>query len=322
MKKFAVLLLLLMIASLSQAQDTGITWELVSEEPVSPRGEAGTWNNRWNEPGAAIYYDGHYHLFVNGYPGGIGTNNGIGYRISDDGVHYEWATDEPILRRDDMPNAPLSIAATDVIVLEDGTWVLYFFNFNSSGWPHNRGTIGRATASDPAGDWTVDADIVLDQGEEGAWDERSVVYATVTQVEEGFVMYYIGEDARGVERLGRATSEDGIVWEKDAEPVFELDRDLAENPSFVVNEVVYDGERWILAYKSNRAGVGFAFSDDGITWERYADNPVILSVDISGLTAIGYISFILDENGEGMLFFEGNSGGYTQVYAAHITLPE
>jgi predicted GH43/DUF377 family glycosyl hydrolase len=320
MKKITFLLILVMsTVLLVQAQTNEITWELVSEESISPLGEPGAWNSAWNEPGAAIYYDGQYHLFVNGFPGGIGTNNGIGYRISDDGVNYEWSTDEPILRRDDMPNDPLSIAATDVVVLEDGTWVLYFLNHNSASWPHIRATIGRATAPDPSGPWTVDEELVLDQGEEGAWDERSVAYATVTQFEDGFVMYYIGEDAQGVGRLGRATSQDGIAWEKDPEPVFELDRDLAENPSYVVSEVVYDGERWILAYKDNRASVGFAFSEDGIAWARYADNPVVIYSDIPGLRAIGIISFILDENGQGMLYMEGNIGGRSQVYAAHVT---
>jgi hypothetical protein len=323
MKKITFLLILVMsTVMLVQAQATEITWKIVSEEPISPLGESGDWNSTWNEPGAAIYYDGQYHLFVNGFPGGIGSNNGIGYRISNDGVNYEWATDEPILRRDDMPNDPLSISATDVVVLEDGTWVLYFLNHNSSSWPHIRATIGRATALDPSGPWTVDEEPVLDQGEEGTWDERSAAYATVTPFEDGFVMYYIGEDAQGVERLGRATSQDGIAWVKDPEPVFELDPDLTENPSFVVNEVVYDGERWILAYKGNRGVVSFAFSEDGIAWERYADNPVMISTQVPGLTTIGFISFTLDENGQGMLYLEGNIGGRSQVYAAHITLPD
>ena len=272
MKKMMILTLIMMLffVSVVTAQDDEITiaWELVSEDPVSPVGDIGDWNSTWNEPGAAIYYEEQYHLFVNGYPGSIGNNNGIGYRISDDGVHYEWATEEPLLRRDDMPNDPLSIAATDVLVLEDGTWVLYFFNFNSRAWPRIQATMGRATAPDPTGPWTVGEDLILTPGEEDSWDERSVAYASVIPMEDGFVMYYIGEDAAGTERLGRATSDDGIVWEKDADPVFELDLALLENPSFVVSQVVYTGDYWILAYKGQRAAVSFAFSEDGITWER------------------------------------------------------
>ena len=320
MKKFvliAILLLLLIPATI--AQEGTITWELVSDEPISPYGDLGEWNSTYNEPGAVIYHDGQYHVFVNGY-NGFPANTGIGYRVSDDGVTYEWASDEPLFSRDDVHNDPVAIAATDVIVLEDGTWVLYYFNFNSSAWPRVRGTLGRATASDPLGEWTFDDEPVLVGGEQGSWDERSVVYATVTQVDDGFVMFYIGESALGIESLGRATSADGIVWEKDADPVFVLDSSLRENMSFVVNEVVYDGERWILAYKSQRASIGFAFSEDGMTWERYTDNPVISASDVSGISAIGYMSFLVDEDGQYTLFFEGNTDGRTQVYAANITL--
>lgn len=305
----------------SYAQDNEITWELLSDETISPHGERGTYNSTYNEPGAVIYHDGQYHLFMNGYAG-FPANTGIGYRISDDGVNYEWASDEPLFSRDDVIGNQVAIAVTDVLILEDGAWVLYFYNFNSSAWPRVRGTIGRATAETPLGEWIIDEEPVLIEGEGGSFDERGVTFASVTAVEDGFVMYFIGEDEDGVESLGRAVSEDGIVWEKDAEPVFELDTSLDEGTSFVVNEVIYDGERWILAYKSQGAAVGFAFSEDGIAWERYPDNPVMSASELDGINSIGYISFMMDEDNSYFLFIEGNIGGRTQAYVATVTLPE
>jgi predicted GH43/DUF377 family glycosyl hydrolase len=322
MKKITLLFVLLLVTiSPTLAQDDAITWELVSDEPISAYGERGTWNSTYNEPGAVIYYEEQYHLFVNGYAG-FPANTGIGYRVSDDGLDYEWAHDGPLFSRDDAPGDPVAIAVTDVLVLDDGTWVLYFYNFNSSNWPHVEGTIGRAIADDPLGPWTIDEDPVLSPGEEDSWDEQSITFASVVQVEDGFVMYYIGEDALNTERLGRATSDDGITWVKDAEPVFEFDTSIGESPTFVVNEVIFDGERWILAYKSQRHAVGFAFSEDGIAWERYADNPVFSSTDLDGISTIGYISFAVNDDGAYTLFFEGGTGSRTQVYAANITLPE
>jgi predicted GH43/DUF377 family glycosyl hydrolase len=321
MKKFLFFILLCLVPSFSFAQeDDSVTVELVSNEPISAYGDRGTWNSTYNEPGAAIYYEEQYHLFVNGYSGFPG-DNAIGYRVSDDGITYEWATEEPILYSQFMPNDPIAIAAMDVLVQDDGTWVLYYYNFNSSSWPHVQATIGRATAESPIGPWTADENPVLLGGEEGAWDEKSVAYASVIATEDGYVMFYIGENATGVERLGRATSQDGITWEKDPEPVFELDESLGEATSFVVNKVIFDGERWILAYKNSRSSIGLAFSEDGITWERYTNNPIITYREIPDAVRMGYMNFMQDDMGNYWLFMEVNGGSRTQVYAARVTIP-
>ena len=321
MKKLIILFVILLVSiGVIVAQEDEITWELVSDEAISVRGEYGTWNSTYNEPGAVIYHDGLYHLFVNGYAG-FPANTGIGYKTSEDGINYEWVTDEPLFRRDDVAGSPVAIATTDVIVLDDGTWVLYFYNFNSSTWPRVQGTIGRATSDNPAGEWVIDDEPVLVPGDEGSWDEDSVAFASVTQIDDTFVMYYIGESG-GVEALGRATSDDGILWEKHSEPVFVFDITIGEAVSFVVSEVIYDGERWILAYKSRRDAIGFAFSEDGISWERYPENPVISASDIESISSIGYISLLADEDNNYSLFFEGNIGSSTQIYAANVVLPE
>ncbi|MEO1290375.1 MAG: hypothetical protein AAFV93_21695, partial [Chloroflexota bacterium] len=149
----------------------------------------------------------------------------------------------------------------------------------------------------------------------------SKAFASITEVDDEYVMYFIGENADRNESLGRATSSDGITWVKDSDPVFVFDESLGESNNFVVNEVIFDGERWILAYKSQRVGIGFAFSDDGITWERYEENPVFTSSDIDGLTAIGYISLLFNQDAEEAsytVFFEGATGNRTQIYAANI----
>ena len=319
---FLVLIIALtsMVAIAQDDEDAEITWELVSEDPISLWGEAGDWNSTYNEPGAVIYHDGQYHLFVNGYPG-FPADNGIGYRVSDDGVNYEWVGEQPLLRSEDMPNDPIAIAASDVLVLEDGTWVLYYFNFNSANWPRIEATIGRATADDPAGPWTADEDpVFVPSDDDDAWDSASVSYASILETEDGFEMFYMGSDRLGNESLGHAVSEDGIEWERDADPVFILDAP-GEDDSFVVNQVVFDGERYIYAYKNTRQSIGIATSEDGIEWERSGDGAIMTPSDLDGIQAIGYISFMINDDGEYMLFFEGNTGGRTQVYAAIVDIP-
>lgn len=330
MRKFLLMALVLMMvlggtAVMAQDDDENtITWELVTTDPLSVHGDAGAWNSTYNEPGAVIYHEDQYHMFLNGYPG-FPRANGIGYLVSDDGVDFEWVSEDPVLLSEDAPNDPIAISATDVLILEDGTWVLYFYNFNSPNWPRVQGTIGRATADNPAGPWTFDEDPVLVAGEDDSFDENGVTFASIIPYEDGYVMYYIGENGIAQENLGRATSEDGINWEKDPEPVFEISRDFGENTNFVVNQVIYDGERWILAYKVSHRAVGIATSEDGITWERYSDNPIMAPEDLGDLdeniNQIGFITLMQGADDKYVLFIEANIGGPTQVYAAILDIP-
>ncbi|MEO1289464.1 MAG: hypothetical protein AAFV93_17000, partial [Chloroflexota bacterium] len=114
--KYTFLVFLLIVLSLSgvTAQTNSITWEMVSDEPISVFGEQGTWNSTYNEPGAVIYHDGLYHMFVNGYAG-FPANTGIGYRTSEDGVNYEWVQDTPLFSRDDVTGNQVAISVNDVI---------------------------------------------------------------------------------------------------------------------------------------------------------------------------------------------------------------
>jgi hypothetical protein len=58
-----------------------------------------------------------------------------------------------------------------------------------------------------------------------------------------------------------------------------------------------------------------------MTWERYANNPIISFREIPSAIALGYMNFMQDEMGDYWLFMEGNGGSRTQVYAARVTIP-
>ncbi|MGB1289113.1 MAG: hypothetical protein ACPG7F_21445 [Aggregatilineales bacterium] len=149
MKRFITVLLLLVFASLSAfAQDESLPeWTPVSDDPIAEHGDSGSWNSTYNEPGDVVYYEGEYHLFTTGFPG-FPAKSGIGYLTSEDGITYEWVSEDPIITTDEVDYAGLAIDTSSVIVEEDGTWVLYFTVFNSGNWPRIAGTIGRATADD------------------------------------------------------------------------------------------------------------------------------------------------------------------------------
>ena len=274
------------------AQDTlPAEWEPVSEEPLATAGESGTWNSVYNEPGDVVYIDGEYHLFTTGFPG-FPAESGIGYLISDDGINYEWVSEDPIIKTEDVPYAEVAIDTGSVIVEEDGTWVLYFTVFNSANWPRIAGTIGRATTDDPAGTWEIsEAPILEASGEEGAWDEAMVAYPTVLQMDDGYRMYFVGQDAEGAELLGMATSEDGITWEKETDPVFEPEGAI----NFMINQVVFDGERYLLAYKNSYDSISVVSSEDGLSWDVADAVETLSPADFDAFVALGFISLTVVE---------------------------
>ena len=52
-----------------------------------PKGQPGTWDDRYTDPGAVIYYDGMFHMFRNGFRE-FPAESQMGYVTSSDG--YTW----------------------------------------------------------------------------------------------------------------------------------------------------------------------------------------------------------------------------------------
>lgn len=258
-----------------------------SDTPVVAHGLSGEWDSRYINPGAMIYHEGQFHMFRNGFttwPGFVA----VGYAVSDDGQHWTAVQDEPVLTSDEVDYAPSAILVTSVVVLDDGTWAMYFSTHNSSSTPS---VIGRATAEEPSGPWTVDAKPVLSPGSEGAWDEGNVRWPRVLQTADGFVMFYAGEGADSRFRIGRAESSDGIQWTKYDDPATsegiyaESDPVLESSGGWEVRDVdrpavarTPEGYVMILTggIISRR---GLAVSEDGIHWEQYEGNPIISDAD-------------------------------------------
>ncbi|MBI5824572.1 MAG: hypothetical protein HZB18_11130 [Chloroflexi bacterium] len=101
----------------------------------------------------------------------------------------------------------------------------------------------------------------------------------------GYVMYYgaaRGDFSDPLIRIFRATSQDGMQWTRSDRPVLEptagaWDSTNAETPCVIILpdkslRMYYSGA---LDPEDERFQIGFAFSEDGITWTKPANNPVI-----------------------------------------------
>lgn len=327
---FSTLLLIFSLISIANAQDDSSPaphFTPYDNNPVIEHGETGNWNASYNEPGAVVFHDGQFHMFRTGYPYWPNAS-GIDYLTSPDGLVWT-ASEKPVFTTDEVSYAGLSIGASSILVEDDGTWVLYFYIYDTGSWPITEGAIGRATADNPLGPWTPMEEPVLLPGTEGEWDGEQVSHPNVIRTAEGYVMYYSGYStmrSRPTRTIGIATSEDGIEWTKYDDPST-TEAPFAESDSILVADQDWEGREvfmprvqpsdggWIMIYKAASPGLGLALSEDGIHWSKHETNPIMVPSDL-GSNVIGFTTFIRAEDSY-YLFMEGSTTqGKTDVYVA------
>ncbi len=313
--------LLISTIGISSAQE-GSLFQVYDDVPVIPRGADDTWYYRWNEPGSMVVHDDQFYFFRNG-SGARPSRKGVGLLTSPDGFQWEVANnDEPVFSRQNVEYARFNVGVSSVLVLEDGTWVTYFFTQDVQSFPMGGGDIGRATATSPEGPWTSDPEIVVPRGSEGEWDAGQVVYPNVIQTEDGFVMYYAGFMADETIAIGMATSEDGIHWEKYDDPATS-ESPFAESDPVIVGidgsdatmpHAVYTEDGWVMIFKDATLGnILLATSADGIEWTTQ-DIQVITDRDM-GAAAIGFMTLTHHE-GTYYLYLEVavTRGQFSEIY--------
>jgi hypothetical protein len=314
-------------------QGIGSLFHLVSLNPIVPPGPEQPGDTQYADPGAATFYEGKFHMFYNAF-NGWPSEVTIRYATSQDGAEWQRENLELSISPDDLAYVKFTALASSLLVEEDGTWVMYFYTWDtlSTSAP---GVIGRATAPSPSGPWTPDAGAVLETGPEGAWDEHSVRAPSVVKTENGYVMFYTGMNRSQRQAIGMATSQDGVHWTKYDDPATTeaTDASLAESdPVFVQTEgdawdstqvhqpkVVWNSEEYAMIYRSRDpltrvTGYGLATSPDGISWTRSQSNPV-LSTEMSEAIAGMWFHELVYHQDTYYLFVEiGRGGNNTRIF--------
>jgi predicted GH43/DUF377 family glycosyl hydrolase len=158
-----------------------------------------------------------YHLFFTGLNSG-GTRS-IGYASTPEDAttklpdNSSWSARNQMLAGDGSGFDASGVAHPSVI--KDGaTYVMYYAGLDANGVAK----IGRATANAPNGPYTRAAAPVLDVGTGTEFDATSVKDPVVVKVGAGdYRMLYTGVETlfgTPIERVGYATSSDGIAWTK------------------------------------------------------------------------------------------------------------
>jgi len=174
--------------------------------------------------------------------------------------------------------------------------------------------------------WTkYEGNPVLDLGAPGDWDDFHLSNPFVLFEDGIYKMWYSGTNAPNA-RIGYATSPDGITWTKyEDNPVLDLGApgewdDLLVGDPFVLFE---DGtyKMWYSGQNGPNDRTGYATSPDGITWTRYAGNPV-LNLGESGEwdDYHAYTPSVLFEDGTYKMWYSGHDGSYHRI--GYTTSPD
>src|SRR5579859_1848345 len=292
------------VQSASPTVSNNTVFQIFGDGPVLDHGEPGSWNAAYTDPGAVMRYKDQFYMFYNGFNGWVAPVQ-IAYATSPDGLKWTKHGTDPILTSSQVPYARIAALASSVLVEDDGTWVLYFYTWESisSSLTSAVGRIGRATAPAPDGPWTVDPEAVLNPGAPGQWDDLRVDAPSVIKTDTGYVMYYAGTQTNGLEQIGMAISADGITWKKSDTPVFgpgaadTWDATRVHQP-----RVVKTDSQWVMLYRTVVAGhpstiaLGIATSTDGIQWTRFNGNPIFKAATDFGKTGFWYTALANKDN--------------------------
>jgi len=132
-----------------------------------------------------------------------------------------------------------------------------------------------------------DGNPVLEVGADGSWDDQMVGHPSVLIDGTTYRMWYAGQDGTH-NRIGHATSPDGITWTKDAQnPVLDLGPAGSwDDYTVMFPTVVFNGSMFHMWYDGWDGGtiylIGHATSPDGITWTKDTLNNPVLDVGPAG----------------------------------------
>lgn len=154
-------------------------------------------------------------------------------------------------------------------------------------WLNRGGNISTAVSPDGEHWYPYVKNPVLRPSESTAFDHAWIYSADVIRSGSTYMMYYCAiNEGGGNIAIGLATSSDGITWQKySGNPILEHGSPGSWEAEFVdYPRVLFDGETYHMWYTGNNGSVnqvGYASSEDGFNWTKYAGNPV-LSPSASG----------------------------------------
>ena len=163
------------------------------------------------------------------------------------------------------------------------------------------------------------ANPVLNYGAPGTWEEQVICKPSVVFDGTKYHMWYWGCEWYYIDKIGYATSPDGIAWEKyPGNPVLDVGPTGSWDDKNVFTPFVhFDGTQFHMWYGgSDGSGrrIGYATSSDGIVWNKHPDNPVLdVGPPSSWDDKMVSRPTVLLENDELKMWYTGNAGSNDKI---------
>ena len=221
-----------------------------------------------------ITEDGHYKMWYGRHD--AQNNYAIWYATSPDGLHWTPYAGNPVLSPG--PTGAWDGKLSGPSVLKDGgIYRMWYYGWSEGYSPQ----IGYATSPDGI-HWTkYDGNPVLSHGSVGSWNEIGADMPYVLWDRGQYRMWYRGLPVNSSTTIGYATSTDGVHWSDYAHnPILQADASSWEANSIGSGRVLSESGQfrmWYFGGASPNLKIGYASSTNGITWTKYAGNPVLQS---------------------------------------------
>ncbi|MBI2617034.1 hypothetical protein HYW55_02815 [Candidatus Gottesmanbacteria bacterium] len=200
----------------------------------------------------------------------------IGYSNSNN--PYNWSIlSDPLIAQNFISEENIGVEHPSIILTSQQQYKLWFNNVVLQFPNYNFNLY--FTSSQNLVNWSSPKNLIFDKFT--SWDSYSKTAPSVlfNTLLSKYQMWYTGNGNIGNEvrwRIGFATSEDGISWQKNSEPVLDADQPWENSgPHWGIGNpsVLLENNTFHMFYHADN-DIGHATSTDGIHWTKDPNNPV------------------------------------------------